>query len=317
MRMTFLRVLTVLGAAAVVSGLYPDSGPDVVLAQSPEQVEFHRDVRPVLAQACFACHGAAEATRQAELRLDTADFIETLVRPGDADGSPLFQRLTTEEPIRRMPPVSSGRSLSSDQIQLVRTWIEQGAHRGADPAPAGAAPAAVAERTVDFAREVRPLLSQNCFSCHGPDEGSRQAGLRLDVPEGPFADRGGFGGPAIVAGDAAASLLVHRVSAGDARVRMPRGGEALDEAEVETLRLWIDQGAEWESHWAFIPPERPAVPPVADAEWPRNPIDRFVLRRLDEAGLTRQGRRTARPCCAASPSTSPACPRPRSSSPTS
>ena len=286
MRMTFLRVLTVLGTAAVVPGLYPDSGPDVVLAQSPGQVEFHRDVRPVLAQACFACHGAAEATRQAELRLDTADFIETHVRPGDADGSPLFQRLTTEEPVALMPPASSGRSLTADQIQLVRTWIDQGAHLGADPAAAGAAPAAVAERTVDFAREVRPLLSQNCFSCHGPDEASRQAGLRLDVPEGPFADRGRFGGPAIVAGDAAGSLLVHRVSADDARVRMPRGGEALDEAEVETLSLWIDQGAEWESHWAFIPPERPVAPPVADAEWPRNPVDRFVLRRLEEAGLT-------------------------------
>ena len=286
MRMTFLRVLTVLGAAAVAAGLYPDTGPEVVLAQSPEQVEFHRDVRPVLAQACFACHGASEATRQAELRLDNADFIETHVRPGDAGGSPLFQRLTTDEPVALMPPASSGRSLSAEQIQLVRTWIDQGAHLGADPAAAGAAPPAVAERTVDFAREVRPLLSQNCFSCHGPDEASRQAGLRLDVPEGPFADRGRYGGPAVVAGDAEASLLVHRVSADDARVRMPRGGEALDEAEVETLSLWIDQGAEWESHWAFIPPERPVAPPVADAEWPRNTIDRFVLRRLEEAGLT-------------------------------
>ena len=286
MRMTFLRVLTVLGAAAVVSGLYPDRGPDVVLAQSPRQVEFHRDVRPVLAQACFACHGAAEATRQAELRLDTGDFIEALVRPGDADGSPLFQRLTTEEPIGRMPPASSGRALSAGQIQLVRTWIDQGAHLGADPVATGAAPAGLAERTVDFGREVRPLLSQNCFSCHGPDEASRQAGLRLDVPEGPFADRGRFGGPAVVAGDAAASLLVHRVSADDARVRMPRGGEALDEAEIETLSLWIDQGAEWESHWAFIPPERPVAPPVDDVEWPRNAIDNFVLQRLEGEGLT-------------------------------
>ena len=284
MRMTFLRMLAVSGAAAA-AGLWPDLGPEAAAAQVPGPVEFHRDVRPVLAQACFACHGPAEAARQADLRLDTADFVETLVRPGDAAGSPLFQRLTTEERIGRMPPVSSGRSLSADEIRLVRTWIDQGAHLGPDPASAGAAPAAAAGRTVDFAREVRPLLARNCFSCHGPDEGSRQAGLRLDVPEGPFADRGRFGGPAVVRGDAAASLLVHRVSAGDARVRMPRGGEALGETEVETLRLWIDQGAAWESHWAFIPPVRPAAPPVADAGWPRNPIDRFVLRRLEEAGL--------------------------------
>ena len=95
--------LTVLGAAAV-TGLVPDRGPEVLRPQSPvPRVEFHRDIRPILAGACFACHGAAESTRQAELRLDTADFVETLVRPGDAEGSPLFQRLTTEEPIGRRP----------------------------------------------------------------------------------------------------------------------------------------------------------------------------------------------------------------------
>ena len=216
-----------------------------------------------------------------------------------------------------MPPASSGRSLSAGQIQLVRAWIDQGAHLGADPAAAGAAPAAAAGRTVDFAREVRPLLSQNCFSCHGPDEASRQAGLRLDVPEGPFADRGRYGGPAVVAGDSAASLLVHRVSADDARVRMPRGGEALDESEIETLSLWIDQGAEWESHWAFIPPERPVVPARR-----RRRVAAQRHRQLRACGGSRPRawprptRPTARPCCAASPWTSPACPRPRSSSPT-
>ena len=150
---------------------------------------------------------------------------------------------------------------------------------------------------MDFAREVRPILSENCFTCHGPDAEARQRGLRLDVAEGPFSDRGEFGGPVITPGNADESLLIHRVSAADARVRMPyRLGlntpvmpgtdeDALDPGEIETLRLWIDQGAEWQSHWAFIPPERPAVPPVAGAEWVRNPIDNFV-----KAGLEREGK---------------------------
>ena len=207
------------------------------------------------------------------------------MRPGNAEGSPLFQRLTTDEAIGRMPPVSSGRSLTSDQIETVRRWIDEGAHWGRDLATADTDAPPVAGRIVDFGREVRPLLSENCFSCHGPDEQGRQAGLRLDVREGPVSERGRFGGPVIVAGSAEDSLLFHRVSADDAGTRMPRGGEALADAEVETLRLWIDQGAEWESHWAFIPPERPVVPPVADAEWPRHPIDNFVLDRLEDDGL--------------------------------
>ena len=142
---------------------------------------------------------------------------------------------------------------------------------------------AVAERVVDFARDVRPILSENCFTCHGPDEGSRQRGLRLDVQAGPFADRGEFGGPVIVAGNAEDSLLIHRITASDLTQRMPyrRGFEssvmpgleddALTEEEIGTLRLWVDQGADWQAHWAFIPPERPLLPPVADGDWVRNP----------------------------------------------
>ncbi len=265
---------------------------------SAQPVEFNRDIRPLLTEACVACHGPAEATRQADLRLDTTDFIGTVVVPGDAEGSPLFQRLTTDEPIGRMPPVSSGRSLTADQIDVVRRWIDAGAKWESDLAAADVGGTAVAARTVDFAREVRPLLSENCFTCHGPDEQARQRGLRLDVQEGPFADRGQFGGPVIVAGNAADSLLIHRITASDLSVRMPyrRGSassvmpggddDALTDAEVETLRLWIDQGAEWQSHWAFIPPERPALPPVADREWARNPIDNFVRARLEQEDKT-------------------------------
>ena len=285
MRTISWRLLALMTAVAVVGGGARAYRLEAATVQGATQpVDFHRDVRPVLAQACFACHGPAEATRQGELRLDTDDFIGTAVLPGDAEGSPLFQRLTTDAPIGRMPPLSSGRTLTAEQVELVRQWIDEGAHRGSDLAVDAGSDEATG-RTVDFGREVRPLLAENCFACHGPDEQGRQAGLRLDVEEGAFLDRGVFGGPAVVAGDAAGSLLVHRVSADDPSRRMPRGAEALSDSEVETLRLWIDQGAEWESHWAFIAPERPVVPSVADAEWPRSVIDNFILERLEEAGL--------------------------------
>ena len=152
-------------------------------------------------------------------------------------------------------------------------------------AAGGQAAEAAPERVVDFAREVRPILSDNCFSCHGPDEGTRQRGLRLDVREGLFEDRGRLGGPVVVAGAAADSRLFQRLVTESSRLRMPRGADPLTGEQIETLRLWIDQGAEWETHWAFIPPERPALPPVSDPEWVRNPIDHFVLARLDAEGL--------------------------------
>ena len=139
---------------------------------------------------------------------------------------------------------------------------------------------------VEFNRDVRPILSDACVSCHGPNQSTRQAALRLDVQEGAFEDRGRYGGPVIVPGNAAESLLFHRITEEDARARMPRGGDALSSDEVATIRRWIDQGARWESHWAFIPPERPVVPPVADGEWPRHAIDNFVLARLEQDGVT-------------------------------
>ena len=290
MKMTVPRLLIPLAVVAVVLGA--SQAP----AQEPaHDLEYNRDVRPVLARACLACHGPSEGTRQADLRLDTDAFIDRVVVPGDAEASPLFQRLTTGDQVAKMPPVSSGRSLTDEQIDLVRRWIDGGAAYGGELALADAP--ALPERVVDFAREVRPILSQNCFTCHGPDEQGRQRGLRLDVAEGPFTDRGEFGGPVILPGNADESLLIHRVSADDLRVRMPfrlglntpvmPGAEedGLSADEVETLRLWIDQGAEWASHWAFTPPERPAVPPVADGEWPRNPIDNFVLAGLEADGL--------------------------------
>ena len=155
---------------------------------------------------------------------------------------------------------------------------------GALPAVAqegGAAPA------VDFQREVRPILADNCFQCHGPDESTRQVRLRLDTEEGALGARPN--GRAVVPGDAAASLVYQRITHDDGRRRMPPpdlSTKTLTAAEVDVLRRWIDEGAAWEQHWAFEEIARPDEPDVADASWARNPLDRFVLARLEGNGLT-------------------------------
>jgi mono/diheme cytochrome c family protein len=138
---------------------------------------------------------------------------------------------------------------------------------------------------VDFNRDVRPILSDNCFACHGPDEQARMVELRVDTREGMFADRGGYS--VIVPGNAEESILYQRISSDMDEVRMPppASGRTLTPQQIELIRRWIDEGAEWRGHWAFVPPRTPAVPEVLHKRWPRNPIDHFVLARLKREGL--------------------------------
>ena len=145
---------------------------------------------------------------------------------------------------------------------------------------------ALLAQTVDFNREVRPILSDNCFLCHGPDEKQRMVNLRLDTKEGAFADRGGY--RIIVPGDASRSKLYQKISAADKALRMPPAGAGreLSEQQIDRLRRWIEQGAKWETHWSYLPPKRPELPPVRRSIWPRNGIDRFVLARLEREGLS-------------------------------
>ena len=140
-------------------------------------------------------------------------------------------------------------------------------------------------RTIDFDREVRPILADKCFACHGPDEKQRMANLRLDVTEGLFADRGGY--RIITPGDSARSKLYLKISSPDPAFRMPPvfANRTLTAQQIATIKEWIDEGAKWERHWAWIAPKRPAVPEVQDRSWPRNPIDNFVLARLEREGL--------------------------------
>jgi uncharacterized protein DUF1549/uncharacterized protein DUF1553/cytochrome c len=152
------------------------------------------------------------------------------------------------------------------------------------PAPrAGASQAAPAP--VDYNRDVRPILAEHCFACHGMDADRRQAGLRLDTAEGAF--RGGSSGrPAAAPGRPEASELVRRVTGTDGRVMPPpQTGKQLTAEQVRVLRQWIAQGAAYAPHWAYLPPRRPPLPAVKQRGWVRNPIDRFVLARLEREGL--------------------------------
>ena len=136
---------------------------------------------------------------------------------------------------------------------------------------------------VDFRREVRPILAKHCLKCHGPDENAREADLRLDIQDGAHADLGGY--QAVTPGKPHASELIARVTSDDRDLRMPPG-ESLSRTEVETLRSWIAAGGEYEEHWAFLPAVRPKIPRVANRAWANGPIDRFVLRQMEQAGLT-------------------------------
>ncbi len=148
-----------------------------------------------------------------------------------------------------------------------------------------AAPLA-AETPVDFAREIRPILSDRCAFCHGPDEAQRQADLRLDTRTGILADRDGS--IAVVPGKPEESVLIHRIKAENPDERMPPSDSkrSLSPREIELIERWIREGAKWEDHWSFSPPVRPARPTVQRADWPRNEIDWFILARLEAAGLT-------------------------------
>ncbi|MEZ5328818.1 MAG: DUF1549 domain-containing protein [Verrucomicrobiales bacterium] len=128
-------------------------------------------------------------------------------------------------------------------------------------------------------------MSDHCFQCHGPDRHQRKAGLRLDVREDALAIRKGV--VAIVPGDPGSSALIARIHNGDADEVMPppEVDKALTESQKLLLARWIEQGAEYEAHWAFIPPKRPEQPTTSQPDWVRNEIDAFILNRLDAEGL--------------------------------
>ena len=141
---------------------------------------------------------------------------------------------------------------------------------------------------IDFSRDIKPILSNNCYRCHGPDAAERKGGgdgLRVDTSEGIFADLGGHA--SVVSGHPDSSELLKRVTSNDPELVMPPPGHGkrLTPREVELLTRWIQQGAQFSRHWSYIVPSWPTLPMVKDAAWPKNPIDHFILARLESEGL--------------------------------
>lgn len=138
---------------------------------------------------------------------------------------------------------------------------------------------------VHFDRDIRPLLSEHCFACHGPDGAKRKGGLRLDTREG-LLGAAKDGGALVVPGQPGQSVLIRRITTADAQEVMPppKSGKSLTPAQVDKLRRWVAEGAMWTAGWAWSPPRPPALPVVKQAGWVRNEVDHFILAALEKRG---------------------------------
>ncbi len=270
-------------------------------AQEAAVVDFKRDVLPILEASCYQCHSSKAP--QAELILDTKSaamkggISGKAIIPGKAKESLLVKRVLGEGGEMRMPP---GKPLSSVQINTLVAWIDQGAVWPGEekliPAPtAAAAPATTtaAIEPVDFVNDIQPIFKNSCYACHSGEKPKAQ--LRLDSKT--LAMKGGISGEVIIPGKGSESRLIHRVLGHGDEARMPLKGAPLAADQIALIRRWIDEGAPWPdsasvegaiaTHWAFVAPVRPALPAISHTTpWVRNPIDRFVLARLEKEKLS-------------------------------
>jgi mono/diheme cytochrome c family protein len=249
--------------------------------------DFESQILPIFRTSCAGCHG--EKQPQAGLRLDELSGVlkggtsGAVVAPGNSRGSLLYQRIAATDAKVRMPP--AGAPLSPEQVSLIAAWI--------DSAPANSA---ASSGRIEFARDIEPVFRASCYGCHSGTQPKSQ--LRLDVKSAAL--KGGMTGPVILPGSGEKSRLVHRVEGRDGEPRMPLKGDPLTPEQIATLKRWIDQGADWPSraepanasiarHWAYVKPVKPAPPAVKETAAVRNPIDNFILARLEREGLKFSG----------------------------
>ena len=182
-----------------------------------------------------------------------------------------------------MPALTSVRRLSSISAfrQALLPLLAAGLLAMFTPSPGLGADR---EPPLQFNRDIRPILSDVCFQCHGPDSVQRKADLRLDTKDGLL---GSGGSRVVVPGQPAASELIRRITSDDPELRMPppTAGKQLSAKQIALLKRWVQEGAAWQPHWSYLPVTRPDVPQVSHGDWPRNAIDRFILARLEREGL--------------------------------
>jgi mono/diheme cytochrome c family protein len=300
--------LCLLATTLMLAGARSTADPQVSPPQPRAQVTFARDIAPIFQKNCIACHGMEKP--QGGLRLDSeADALKggesgKAIIPGDSAKSPLVKRLLGEGEDERMPEGAD--PLPAAQIKLIRAWIDQNAFaeaadnqsssEGQTPSgSAGVMPVAAhpqGEGFGTFVDDIRPILAARCYQCHGPE--LQQNDLRMDSLAALL--KGSANGAVVIPGDSEKSPLVRRIMALD-RPQMPYGGPPLSAQQITLIRKWIDAGARGPDsaeplaagkpvkHWAYVKPVRPEVPKVKDAAWCRNPIDNFVLARLEKEGL--------------------------------
>ena len=192
-------------------------------------------------------------------------------------GTHLVAPLGRLRAVRMIRPAHAVRSLAVAAACLLLLTLTLSA-RGAERAQ----PAAATTPPLSFNRDIRPILSNNCFACHGPDEKQRETKFHFDTAEAMFLEEG-----VIVPGSAAKSLLVKKITEPNPEDRMPPpdSGHALTARQIALLTRWIDEGARWDSHWSFTAPVRTEPPAAREAGWARNPIDQFIPARLEREGL--------------------------------
>jgi len=268
----------VIEALAVMGLLFAGACP-----AATQQSSFDTQILPIFQESCAPCHSASRP--QAQLRLDSAEGVlkggksGPAIVPGNSGASLLYQKIASADAKLRMPPAGAG--LRAEQIALIAAWI--------DSVPSQTAGAT----RVDYAHNIEPILRASCYGCHSGTQPKSQ--LRLDIKS--TAMRGGIGGAVIVPGSSEKSRLIQRVEGRGGEPRMPFNGTPLAPEQIATLKRWIDEGAEWPEsaeardqappkHWAYVKPVKPTPPTVKHAALVRNPIDNFLLARLEQEGLS-------------------------------